>query len=112
MRNSKGAQTMKIKRGRFTIRTDKWNIWVEEKVETEGGKTTTVNHGYYRDLDKCMKDFVKRKTLGSDEASVKKALERLSDALKDAESIIDGYIEGKAAEYEERSTEKSTGKIR
>lgn len=103
---------MKIKRGRYTIRTDKWNIWIEEKVETESGKTATVNHGYYRDLDKCMKDFVKRKTLGSDETSVKKALERLSDALKDAEQIIDGYIEGKAAEYEERSTEKSTDEIR
>lgn len=97
---------MKIKRGRFTIRTDKWNIWIEEKTDTESGKTATVNHGYYRDLDKCMKDFAKRKTLGSDETSVKKALERLSDALKDAESIIDGYIEGKAAEYEERGTEK------
>lgn len=99
---------MKIKRGRFTISTDKWNIWIEEKVKTKKGKTATVNHGYYRDLDKCMKDFVKRKTLGSDETSVKKALDRLSDALKDAESIIDGYIEGKAAENEERSTEKST----
>lgn len=97
---------MKIKRGRYTIRTDKWNIWIEEKVETESGKTATVNHGYYRDLDKCMKDFVKRKTLGSDETSVKKALERLSEALKDAESMIDGYIEGKAAEDEERGTEK------
>lgn len=95
---------MNIKRGRYTIRTDKYNIWIEEK--TESGKTATVTHGYYRDLDKCMKDFVKRKTLGSDETSVKKALERLSEALKDAESMIDGYIEGKAAENEERSTEK------
>lgn len=103
---------MKIKRGRYTIRTDKWNIWIEEKTETESGKTAIVNHGYYRDIGKCMKDFVKRKTLGSDETSVKKALERLSGALKDAENIIDGYIEGKEAENEERSTEKSASEIR
>lgn len=90
----------KIKCGRFTVGTDKYNVWIEEKTISKEGNEKTINHGYYRSLDKALQAFVHYKTLDADQKMVKHVLEDLDAALKDADEIIKAYFK-EAGENEE-----------
>ena len=83
---------MEIKIGVYTIRSDKFCIWIEQDFEVTEGKAkgTIVSRritGYYRSLEKLLDDFIDVALKDSDAKSVEEALAILCKATKDASRI-------------------------
>lgn len=81
---------MKIEIGKFSINADSnKNVWISENVPE---LKWPVSYGYYRNFDDALKSFVRKRVQGSDAKSVEEALKELSDAMKDAEAMMNGWL--------------------
>lgn len=81
---------MKIEIGNFSINADSnKNVWISENVPE---LKRPVSYGYYRSFDDALKSFVRKRVQGSDAKRVEEALKELSDAMKDAEAMMNGWL--------------------
>lgn len=81
---------MKIEIGNFSINADSnKNVWIEERSPE---RKKPFYYGYYSNFDDALKGFVRKRVQGSDAKSVEEALKELSDAMKDAEAMMNGWL--------------------
>lgn len=90
---------MEIKVGKFTIRSDKFSMWLEEEYESQDDKTkgklmTKQVAGYCTSFDRLLEDFIDKKIKDSEVASVEEALKVLADATADAKKIAKSAYKG------------------
>lgn len=75
---------MNIDCGRYIIKSDPLNLWVEEKYKTKkGDKATKVVTGYAPDFKTLFQNFVKRRIRSSDAENVRSFLSDLAQAERD-----------------------------
>lgn len=75
---------MNIDCGKYIIKSDPLNLWVEEKYKTKkGDEATRVVTGYAPDLKTLLQNFVKRRLRSSDTETVKGFLSDLAQAERD-----------------------------
>ena len=88
---------MEIKCGKYTIKSDKWNFWIEEtrKVDEKKRKKKDGDDerdkrvtGYFLDWQDLMHDFNEQKLRSSDAKTVKEILETVNEAKKETEMLI------------------------
>lgn len=80
---------MEIKRGNFTLHSDKNNVWVTETVISDDtGKAYEKNYGYYRHVKDCLRAFASKKVLGPDAADITAALAELDRAFDVVQDFI------------------------
>lgn len=73
---------MEIKKGNFTLHSDKNNVWVTETVISDDtGKAYEKNYGYYRHVKDCLRAFASKKVLGPDAADITAVLAELDRAF-------------------------------
>lgn len=93
---------MKIKTGKFTLKSDRFGAWIEQEVKTEKGKTRHQRiTGYYRDFGLLLDNFIDLRTKDSDASDMKQVLAEIESATKDAKKIAREAYKGKFA-LEER----------
>ena len=75
---------MNIDCGKYIIKSDPLNLWVEEKYKTKkGDEATRVVTGYAPDLKTLLQNFVKRRIRSSDAENVRSFLSDLAQAERD-----------------------------
>ena len=75
---------MNIDCGRYIIKSDPLNLWVEEKYKTKkGDEATRVVTSYAPDLKTLLQNFVKRRIRSSDAENVRSFLSDLAQAERD-----------------------------
>lgn len=79
---------MNIDCGKYIIKSDPLNLWVEEKYEVKTGKkkgdeATRVITGYAPTFGQLLQNFVERRLRSSDAETVKGFLSDLAQAEKD-----------------------------
>lgn len=75
---------MNIDCGKYIIKSDPLNLWVEEKYKTKkGDEATRVVTGYAPDLKTLLQNFVKRRLRSSDAETVKGFLSDLEEIEMD-----------------------------
>ncbi|MCB6475583.1 hypothetical protein LI171_04935 [Emergencia timonensis] len=75
---------MNIDCGRYIIKSDPLNLWVEEKYKTKkGDEATKVVTGYAPTFELLLQNFVKRRLRSSDAETVKGFLSDLAQAERD-----------------------------
>ena len=84
---------MEITKGRYKIKSDKYNYWIEEeqiiKTGQNKGKTNLVRvTGYQQTLPKLYYDFIQTQVMDSDAKSVKEAIKEINDALE----VVKGFV--------------------
>lgn len=83
---------MKIKRGRFTLMSDRYCYWLYESKTTEKGKHETWDKnvcGYHNDINRLLKAFVDVKIRDSEATSMKKLIEDIKKLRDDLRTLID-----------------------
>ena len=102
---------MKITVGKYTIYSDKWSVWINEKFETIDKKTKQPTGkyeerkvaGYCNTLERTLEDFIDKKFMGSDAEDLEAVLKALRDAETVCKDIIDAIVREKLNhEQEER----------
>lgn len=86
---------MKIKRGKYTLFSDRFSYWLKEdkvvqKGENKGRVYDTTVCGYHPHIDSLLKAFVEAKMKESDATSMKKLLEDVKKIKDDLLALIDG----------------------
>lgn len=80
---------MEIKKGNFTLHSDKNNVWVTETVISDkNGKAYEKNYGYYRHVKGCLRAFASKKVLGPDAADITAVLAELDRAFDVVQDFI------------------------
>lgn len=75
---------MNIDCGKYIIKSDPLNLWVEEKYKTKkGDEATKVVTGYAPDFKTLFQNLVKRRLRSSDAETVKDFLSDFASAEKD-----------------------------
>jgi hypothetical protein len=75
---------MNIDCGKYIIKSDPLNLWVEEKYKTKkGDEATKVVTGYAPTFELLLQNFVKRRLRSSDAETVKGFLSDLAQAERD-----------------------------
>lgn len=78
---------MNIDCGKYIIKSDPLNLWIEEKYTTKkGDEATRVVTGYAPDFKTLFQNFVKRRLRSSDAESVRSYL---SDLVKSERVLFD-----------------------
>lgn len=86
------GEQVKIEVGRYTINSDKWNWWIEEKYEVEKGKNkgsiaTKRVTGYCRTFERCLQTFRERGIGDSDTNTLEEVLELLRSLFEDMDTL-------------------------
>lgn len=85
---------MKIKMGKYTIKSDSMNIWIEEERESKRkdgtmGTTMVKVGGYCRTIDDTLKSFMHYKVRDSEANSIREFLADIKQMELDVEMMID-----------------------
>ena len=93
---------MEITSGKYTLKSDRFCVWIEQEVKTEKGK---IRHqritGFYRDFGLLLDNFIDLRVKDSDASDMKQLLAEIESATKDAKKIAREAYKGKFA-LEER----------
>lgn len=97
---------MKLKRGKYTIKSDAYNIWIEKDYEVknkhkDGTESTKVRSrnitGFHRTWSSLMREFVGRSVKESDAEEIQELMADIAEAQRTAlELSIAAYEEGRA----------------
>ena len=85
---------MKIKRGRFTLMSDRFCYWLKEDKVVQKGKNKGEAYdvtvcGYHPNIDSLLKTFADRQLKDSDATSMKKLLVDVKKIRDDLYTLID-----------------------
>lgn len=88
---------MEIKVGKYTLRSDKFSMWLEEEYvsqeeKTKGKLMTKQVAGYCCSWKSLLDDFIDKKIEGSDAQSIKELIEVIKQAVEDAKSLNERAI--------------------
>lgn len=83
---------MEIKIGKYTLKADRYGVWLEQEVKGKKGKSEGKDvqrriTGYYRDFSLLLDDFIDSRVKDSDANNMKQVLAEIDSALKDAKRI-------------------------
>ena len=90
---------MEIKKGKYTLKSDKFCAWIEEEVKIKEGKRkgeteTRRVTGYFRNFEQLLNDFLETNTKDSDAKALEEVIKEIEKAAKDAKKIIREAIKG------------------
>lgn len=78
---------MNITVGKFVLRSDNMNYWMEK----DGVRVS----GYFPHFEDLYTDFIERRFRGSDKEKMEDVLKELNTALKDAKKMVREYAKEK-----------------
>lgn len=83
---------MKIAVGKYTLRSDRYAMWIDEEVEVQKGKNKGEKRvqriaGYSSDFKSLLSSFTRHKVVDNDAETVEELLSVLSDIMDDIEEV-------------------------
>lgn len=101
---------MEIKSGRYTLKSDKFSMWLEEEYISEEEKSkgklmTRRVAGYCTSLEALFQDFIDQKLKDNDAKSVEEVIKILDKASKEVRQIGKDAAKGKFRIVRHRESE-------
>lgn len=82
------GQIMEIKVGNYTLRSDKFAMWIEEDyTDKKGKKATRQVAGYCTSLDNLLRDFMEKQINGSDADTLTKLIKAMQKTFYDMQEL-------------------------
>ena len=83
---------MEIRVGRYILRSDQWNFWIEEEYEGKDAKGRTKMQtrrvaGYASTLDNLYRQFVEHRHKASEATTVAELIKEMKETASDIEAI-------------------------
>ena len=89
---------MEIKRGKYTLKSDRWCFWIEEEYTNKKGKKDIRNvSGYYADIEQLANGLANH-TLGESEAT---SMRKLIDDVRSIKQKVAEMTAEKVREIKE-----------
>ena len=89
---------MEIKRGKYTLKSDRWCFWIEEEYINKKGKKDIRNvSGYYADIEQLANGLANH-TLGESEAT---SMRKLIDDVRSIKQKVAEMTAEKVREIKE-----------
>lgn len=88
---------MKIRVGKYILRSDPYCLWIEEEyIQEKSGKTASKRiAGYASSLSNLMRQFSEAKLCGSDAETIEQLISDLRDIMADMIKLNEAAIEHK-----------------
>jgi hypothetical protein len=85
---------MKIRVGKYILRSDPYCMWIDEEYEQKNGKTAVKRvAGYSPTLTTLLKSFRQHKVLSSDAESLEELIEALRLVMTDMDELNKAAVE-------------------
>lgn len=86
---------MEIKVGRYTLKSDKFAMYIDEDYVAENGKKGTRQvAGYCTRMDYLLADFIEKQINDSDAKKLKDVMQKIADATDEAKAIAIAAYKG------------------
>lgn len=93
---------MNIDCGKYIIKSDTYNLWIEEKYQMKkGGEATRVITGYHQSFERLLGCFLERKMRSSDAQETAELLKEFSEIEADLKQLAKGLADGLKKEWGE-----------
>lgn len=85
---------MKIRVGKYILRSDPYCMWIDEEYEQKNGKTAVKRvAGYSPSLTTLLRSFRQKKVLSSDAESLEELIEALRLVMTDMDELNKAAVE-------------------
>lgn len=85
---------MKIRVGKYILRSDPYCMWIDEEYEQKNGKTAVKRvAGYSPTLTTLLRSFRQKKVLSSDAESLEELIEALRLVMTDMDELNKAAVE-------------------
>jgi len=85
---------MKIRVGKYILRSDPYCMWIDEEYEQKNGKTAVKRAaGYSPSLTTLLRSFRQKKVLSSDAESLEELIEALRLIMTDMDELNKAAVE-------------------